>query len=92
MVDLPTFTGLTAAQVQVLLDTFEPFEGATQAQTREAFLAKLREWLMRNVKEKKRENKRREMNAALVVEEQQIETALPPAPMPTPPVPPEPQP
>lgn len=92
MVDLPTFKNLTNQQAQVLLETFRPFPEATQQETVDAFLAKLRDWLMLNVKEKKRQQKRQEMAAAMVLEEQQIEQALPPAPMPTPPAPPEPSP
>ena len=86
MTDLPTFTNLTAAQVGVLLDTFKPFEGATQAQIRDAYLAELRAWLMGRVKLHHQEVRQAAQVDEVVAENEQIETALPVVARPTPPV------
>lgn len=90
MVDLPTFTNLTAAQVATLLDTFKPFEGATQTQTRDAYLAELRFWLLGRVRNFKQEARQAAQVAAVAAENDQIETTLPVVAPPTPPVAPPP--
>jgi len=86
MVDLPTFKNLTDTQFAVLLETFKPFEGATQAQTRDAYLAELRFWLVARTKEHRRQLRQAAQVAEVVAENEQIESALPVVLMPTPPV------
>jgi len=90
MVDLPTFTNLTAAQAATLLDTFKPFEGATQAQTRDAYLADLREWLMAKAKIHRQEVRAAAQVQEVIAENEQMETSLPVVVKPTPPEPPPP--
>jgi len=87
MVDLPTFKNLTDTQFAVLLDTFKPFEGATQAQTRDAYLAELRFWLVSRTKQHRQEVRAAAAMAEVVTENEQIESALPVVLMPTPPAP-----
>lgn len=49
MVDLPTFTNLSASQVAVLLDAFKPYEGATTAEAVREYKAWLRAKLQAEV-------------------------------------------